>query len=553
MAVRNRRHQRLRGLRNFFSLFAQQKIGIAGVIIIAILLFLSLAQPLYLHRDPNAVVHAPLSAPAWMKYFDPNYFPDTIHMDAKFSSQAEYNSLLSKIEIVAIKGSNFEVSYGWTGEDGSPASGKGCFYIEIVDDPSKPLDQYRPYVEVLIGFRVKWPYNLPPNRFQIEFFVRGEPLYGPEDLFDDLFAPGYKANELNVFLNLYDETLRRELTRIELLEYFHSRGILGLDASVYDEGYSPFGGPSTIFTTWNKRTPFPRADAIRAFFQKGNTIILKIAVKFTITDAKYRTQKVAVRYYIDDIFVKSYSYYYGLMGTDNNGRDLFAMIMDGIKISLLVGILATLGSIFIGGAVGIISGYFGGKIDEILMRIVDFLMVMPGLPLLIVLAFVFKSMGVPTFWTIIFVLTIFGWAGMARVIRSQVLSVKSAIYVEAAKAVGASDLWIMRKHIFSSVIPLIMMYLMTGVVGAILAEAGLTFLGVLTPDWNSIGKILNEASVGSIQTGGGGGGEVNPGAFGGIAWWWVFFPGLILMLVGVAFYMISEALVRIYSPRLRGY
>ncbi|MHA1617296.1 MAG: ABC transporter permease [Candidatus Njordarchaeales archaeon] len=548
------KRERFRGLKKFLSDFKREKLGIAGTILLAILVILSLAEPLYVPFDPNARVHAPLSAPIWMKYFDKYYFPDQVFSDAHFESQEEFQQLIvpqimpQKIFLRIEKGTNFEVNYGWASGEGSPKSGKGSLYIEIVDRNTTPLDSSHPYVKVTIGTMFKWSFQRPPHDLEARFYIRGLPTY----LLDSLASHGYKGDVVQAYFNIYLENMSREMLAPELYNYLQSQGVIGLalGQDITDDGVALFKGGSPILTTWNERTPLLRPDVLVALFKPGFTLVFKIVIKFQVLDEAYRLARAGVRYYLDDIFLKAYSHYYGIMGTDGYGRDLFAMIFDGLKISLLVGIIATLGSIFIGGSVGIVSGYFGGKIDEILMRIVDFLMVMPGLPLLIVLAYVFTSMGVSAFWAIIFVLTIFGWAGMARVIRSQVLSIKSAIYVEAAKAVGASDLWVMRKHILTSVWPLMMMYLMTGVVGNILSEAGLTFLGVLTPKWNSIGKILNEASVGSIREPAGG---VSPGAFGGIAWWWVFFPGLILMLLGMAFYMIAEALTRIYSPRLRGY
>jgi len=284
-------------------------------------------------------------------------------------------------------------------------------------------------------------------------------------------------------------------------------------------------------------------------FTKNAELEIRFTLTFRVKDPNSRVAG-GVAVILDDIVLKADSHYYGVFGTDNYGRDIFAMVLAGLKISLFVGIVATIISIVIGGAVGLISGYFGGKIDEVLMRIVDFLMVMPGLPLLITLAFVFTQMGLRPLYALIIVLSIFGWAGMARVIRSQVLSLKTAIYVEAARAAGASSTWIIRKHILPGVWPLVMMYLMTGVVGNILSEAALSFLGVLTPDWPSIGRILQEASVQSVSSGagvGGGGG----GAF--MAWWWVVFPGLILTLIGLAFYMIGDALLKIFNPKMRGY
>jgi len=361
--------------------------------------------------------------------------------------------------------------------------------------------------------------------------------------------------KFNIYLNLWNKYYDREMTPEELDAYLREFGVAAPKKELTDSGllvfpevsfagdWVTFGYPSKTFLTAREVYQEP-------FFQKDNIIIVKIEANMTIMSSYANLRpvfgdKINISWYIDNMVIEIQDKYYGLMGTDKNGRDIFAMIVDGLKISLLVGFIATFANIAIGVTLGLVSGYVGGKTDEVVMRFVDFFMSIPGLPLLMVLSFVFYSMNVDPLIAIIVVLSIFGWAGMARTVRSQVLALRANIYVEAARASGASSFYIIRKHILPGVWPLVLMYLMTGVVGNILAEAGLSFLGILRPNWNSLGKMIQEAAGISAATGGGAGG------LGMKAIHWVFFPGFILMLIGYAFYAIGDAYDELINPKRR--
>ncbi|MCR8432793.1 MAG: ABC transporter permease [Crenarchaeota archaeon] len=293
-----------------------------------------------------------------------------------------------------------------------------------------------------------------------------------------------------------------------------------------------------------------KKDYYMHFFQRGNITIVKFILKFRYAseDAlKLRNmmkEPLVLRLLLDDIKLQAQDRYYGVFGVDDRGRDILSMIISGLKISLFVGFTAAFANIFIGVSLGLVAGYKGGRTDEVIMRICDFFMSIPTFPLLLVLAFIFNNIGIDVLWTIIIVLSILGWAGMSRTIRSQVLALRTSIYVEAAKASGASSFYVIRKHILPGVWPLVLMYIMVGVVGNILAEAGLTFLGVLVPKWDSLGRMIQEASGISPATGGGGGLAME-------RFHWLFFPGLVLMLIAYAFYAISDAYDELINPKRR--
>ncbi|HDJ25862.1 MAG TPA: ABC transporter permease [Candidatus Bathyarchaeota archaeon] len=221
---------------------------------------------------------------------------------------------------------------------------------------------------------------------------------------------------------------------------------------------------------------------------------------------------------------------------------LMLAILYGTRVSLIVGLAASVGAVGIGTLVGIVAGYIGGKVDEVLMRIVDFMMTLPGLPLLIVLAAVLRGGAAALgLWLMVGVLVILGWPGTARVVRSQTLSLKERAFIEAARAVGASDRYILFKHILPNVMPLVFTSMVLRVPGAILGEANLTFLGLGIDISRNIswGVILYQA----FNT---------YGATIIIEKPWVPIPpGLAITLLAYATVLVGYAMDEILNPRLR--
>jgi peptide/nickel transport system permease protein len=220
-------------------------------------------------------------------------------------------------------------------------------------------------------------------------------------------------------------------------------------------------------------------------------------------------------------------------GTDNDGRSVFTLWIWGARISLFVGIMATLIAIVTGSFVGIVAGYAGGRTEGILMRVTEWFLVIPFLPLAIVLASVLsRSMA-----TIIFVIGITSWPGVARLLRAQVLSVKERTYVERARALGAGHSRIVGRHILPSVLPLVFANLTLTVPIAILSETTLAFLGLGDPLRVSWGQTL-EASFESGATSQG-------------AWWYYLPAGLGIIMVVLAFTLCGRALEEVLNPTLR--
>ncbi len=219
-------------------------------------------------------------------------------------------------------------------------------------------------------------------------------------------------------------------------------------------------------------------------------------------------------------------------GTDHEGHDILTYLIYGSRIALLIGISAAFTSTILGTLIGIIAGYYGGWVDTILMRIVDVMLTLPSLPIILIMTSVLG----PNVINIVLVLAFLGWAGIARVIRAQTLSLKARPFVDAARVAGASNARIIIKHIMPNVLPFTFLYMTIGVSGAILSEAALSFLGLGDPKSITWGQMLSTLqSTGNTMH----------------AWWWLLPPGLCITLISLGFYLIGRAFDEIVNPRLR--
>ncbi|MDQ8729132.1 ABC transporter permease [Bradyrhizobium sp. LHD-71] len=220
------------------------------------------------------------------------------------------------------------------------------------------------------------------------------------------------------------------------------------------------------------------------------------------------------------------------MGTTNQGMDVFSQLIWGARVALMVGLISALGSVLLGTIVGLVSGYFGGWTDEVMMRATDVAFGIPFLPF----AMVVISIASPSLALIIALVIFFLWRTTARVIRAQVLTLKTRPFVWAAKAAGAGHFNILFRHIAPNVLPLSFLYIAIGVQAGVMLEAALSFLGFGDVHALSWGRMLNDAfKAGAMRT----------------AWWWVLPPGLALSIFVMSIFVISRAYEEILNPRLR--
>ncbi len=224
---------------------------------------------------------------------------------------------------------------------------------------------------------------------------------------------------------------------------------------------------------------------------------------------------------------------YGVMGTDALGRDLALGLLFGFPVALTIGLVTSLVATTIGAALGIISGYMGGKTDLAIQRFSDIWSNVPTLPILIFFIFILGQ----KLWLVVVAMIVFGWPGLTIVVRSMVLQIRSGQLVEATQALGASRMRIMFRHLLFQIAPFIFAQMIFFTPGAILAEAGLSFLGLGDPSIPTWGQILESGfRTGAVYVG---------------YWWWVLPPGLLIVGTAMTFVLLTLGLEPVLNPRLR--
>lgn len=481
----------------FFRTFVDNKRGLLGAGILIFFTLLALTAPLLTPYDPifsEKTIAADLTFPLWFKYL-PGYEKTSENLEPiKDPSFTTHTSL--REWVFNTLPSNQSPTLNYAPNVGSPSSGSGCVAIVFERDGEKTTEEIRAFLTK----EFYYPYTGPPKRFQGQIYIKTD---GVKD------TPQWGV-EVRVFIQ-QGQGEKNYLWGVKQGGNYTSE--IWIKPSITGVTRYPPLIDSYILD--------PRA----TIFSNQTTYRYGVEVLFSKD-----VQKATV--YIDDLDLKLYGTAFGFLGTDNLRRDIFTQLIYGTRITLIVGLLASFISVALGLSVGLFSAYVGGVVDEIVMRLTDMFLVLPELPLLLVLAAVFG----PSFWNIIIIIGFLGWMGFARIVRSQTLSLKERLFVEATKAIGAGKFYIVTRHILPNVMNLVYVTLAMSVPGAIMAEAYLSFLGLYDPYIMTWGRMFHEAL--SLP----GGAE---------RWWWIIPPGLCIAAISTSFIFIGYALDEILNPKLR--
>ena len=219
------------------------------------------------------------------------------------------------------------------------------------------------------------------------------------------------------------------------------------------------------------------------------------------------------------------------LGTDDRGRDVLSRLIWGTRISISIGFVAVGIASVIGIFFGALAGYYGGKVDAIILRIIEIVMCFPSFFLIITLIAVLR----PSIWNIMVAIGITGWTGIARLVRGEFLRLRESDFATAARATGLHDVWIIFRHLLPNGLAPVWVSATFGVAGAILTESGLSFLGFgVPPPTASWGEVLKQSQQ-----------------YITFAWWLVTFPGLAIFITVTSFNLVGEGLRDAMDPRLR--
>jgi len=507
--------------------YRRHRVGIIGIVVLVLFFAMAIFAPALATHSPitSARVAPAFLAPAWMNIFDPGSVESREYLPDSYLTSPSANTLFYYQGIQTYgDGSGFDYEYvspalgadhgairlNWTHQAGDNPS----FVIPPI--PMSNLPDANRFAYFTQEFA--WPKDRMPSDVNITIRY-------------SVFTTGSFANEtaaglmFKVYVWLIDSSLNWRMVYKSYPPYTTVNQERRIDLSYFDI-LEAWGGMIPDEDTGVQEDP---ADVLT--FAVGIAPTAQFRFFSGTNPYQFYTGSVAVEFTHLSLF--GYGDYFGILGTTDKGADAWSQLVYGSRVSLIIGILATGLSTFVGVVVGMVSGYFGGKIDEIMMRIVDFLLVIPGLPLMMVLA---AFLG-PTITNIIIVIAVLGWTGTARLIRSQVLAEKNKAYVESARAIGASDTYIIFRHVLPNVTPILFANITLGVVGAILSEAGLAFLGLTDPSEPSWGRMLADAR--------------SSGGFSNGAWWVVVFPGLMITVLSLAFTFVGHTLDQVLNPRLR--
>ncbi len=512
----------------FIKAIVRNKKGAVGLCILFVFVWFALFPWVFTPYDPikDTGLAGSIAVPSWTRYL---LGSEGYCENVKLISDYGFNDSDSLNELVLDSSNMSRIYYGYS-SIGYLSSGS----IFIIYNRIEKLGRAE-NVTVKLFKRLIYPYKVPPERFigNVAVFVEGMTSDVPVQVRFFIMKEGennffFIKNETKKVLYLWS-TSDKPLTSPPLGWISSTSGTISqMDSRSEVLKINMYGYFDEAKTKpyWHYYPVSPERDVF-----SGLPCNYTVGVEIVFFD-KGKYENVHVTVYLDDLQFRTLGNSWGLLGTDHYGRDLFAQLVYGARISLYVGLLASFIGVVIGLIVGLAAGYLGKVVDEVLMRFTDMLLVIPLLPLLIVLVAVLG----PSLNNLILLLGFLGWMGFARVVRSQVLSLRERPFVEAAKAAGAGSGYIMFRHILPNIMALVYVTLATSVPGAVVAEASLSWLGFYDPKVMSWGRMLYEAQAQLASW---------------YAWWWVIPPGLCIALIALSFILIGFAMDEILNPRLR--
>jgi ABC-type dipeptide/oligopeptide/nickel transport system permease subunit len=485
---------------NFWVDFSHNKIGFLGLIIIIAFIAGAALAPILTPYLPSSLMYRSerlavrYAAPGWFVLF-PQY--SDYNPTIKLYPNLAQAKVLNQSGLIEINLDERIIKFATTGKESQKASvtlDLGNFSYTYSSPPE---------------FRMESTYWMYSNRTKLTvyFIIQN---FTQRPTWNDYFKDPTKAEmEIGSFTPPPEKYAKTNYTVNEL----------GIESYTYKVTQSLFD-----FTKLKEAAPRPSSII---FSEKG---VYGLRIKFEFKSVSpYEGARAELK--IGDVGFIVWGRMHGIFGTDFGGNDAWTELIYGARVSLMVGVLAALIGTGLGIFYGVLSGYLGGFVDEFLMRIVDVLLCIPVLPILLILMRYFH----PNVYFVVVLIAIFGWQGLSRVIRSRVLSLKEMAFIESARASGASDFYIMTRHLIPNVLPIAIAAMVLAVPGAIITEAALSFLGFGDPNAPTWGRMLYHAYQ-----------------LGGLEAWWVWVPpGLSICALCVGFVFIGHAVDEIINPRLR--
>ncbi len=528
---------KIQALRDFWNEYKRFKIGIAGLALLFILIGMAIAANIVVPADiranwasnPRWVYNPKQVPPSWINMFSSEKYLEPTNLEPEETGDYWRVCIIQKIE------ENKEQL-----EQYPPDVRKK--WIEFFEEQCKMQFKGR-------GYYYEYRFDLEADKVGKEIMIIIRNLEFNATIELDIYRPdGINLTGIKVVT-----TLKPTDESIQKLSFSES-----LASAVIENLIEPIDGEDAARDLEAKIKTGRAISPIPYIFMKAlpgisnattgtlkGEYIFRIYVKAVAVATGNATNTTATNitvseYEEPEIILRFPGACYGLLGTDAKGRDNLVTILLGSQLALLLGFTYSIAAVIIGVIYGATSGYLRGSgkmwADEVLQRINEVIYSLPVLPFLIIFSYylriVYKIQ--PNIFHIAALLLIFGWSGVAIVTRSMALSVMGQPYIESAIALGARGRRILFKYVLPQLVPYAFAAIALNIPGAILMEAGLSFLGLTDPNMPSWGRMIYEAQN-AIK-----------------AWWWVLPPGIMITITAVAFAFIGTALDTIVNPKLKG-